>query len=141
MNKPRKPRSDSTTAAVLAYQRKTPPVPEHITLRPCDLPYWRAGLSARDDWAEHELCLLAQMARAMADHERLANEADAEGAVIDGKINPKFTVADMALKMAMALARSLQINARATRGEARDTARRKPIPKFDDLDDLIPRPH
>lgn len=141
MTKPRKPRSDSTTAQVLAFQRKAPVIPGHITLRPCDLPYWRAGLSARDDYQAHELDMLAQWARAMADHERLSNEVDAEGAIIDGKINPKFTLADMKLKMALALARHLQIHARATRGEARDTARRPQAPKLGDLDDLIPRPH
>lgn len=141
MTKPRKPRSDSTTAAVLAFQRKAPDIPAHITLRDGDMPYWRAGLAARDDWQPHELDMLAQWARSLADSDRLQNEVDDEGAIIDGKINPKFTLADMKLKMALALARHLQIHARATRGEARDTARRPQAPQFDDLDDLIPRPH
>lgn len=139
MTSPRKPRSDSATAKILAFKKqRTYAVPEGVTLRDCDRPFWNAGLGARDDWQEHELVLLAHLARAMADHERLQNEIDAEGAVIDGKANLKIAISDMAIKRALSLARTLQIHARATRGESRDAAKRKPAPEI--VDDLIARP-
>jgi len=148
MTKPRKPRSDSTTAQVLAFQRKTPDVPDHITLRPGDLPYWKTALACRDDWQAHELETLAQFARAMADHDRLNLEIDEEGAIIDGKPNPKFALSEILIRRAMSLSRHLQLHARATRGEARDTARRPPAPSIGgtvtdlgDMSDLINRPH
>lgn len=139
MTSPRKPRSDSATAKVIAFRKpRTFAVPEGVTLRDCDRPFWNAGLDARNDWQTHELVMLAHLARAMADHERLQNEIDVEGAVIDGKVNLKIAISDMAIKRALSLTRALQIHARATRGEARDTARRQPAPNI--LDDLIARP-
>lgn len=135
--KPPTNRSDSTTAQILAFQRRTPAIPEHVTLRDSDLPYWKASLSIRDDWQAHELETLAQFARAMADHDRLSREIDVEGAVVDGKPNIKFALAETLVRRAMSLSRHLQIHGRATRGEARDTAKRQPVPMIDD--DLIPR--
>lgn len=139
MTSPRKPRSDSATAKILAFKRpRNFNVPEGMTLRGCDRPFWNAGLACRDDWQQHELIMLAHMARAMADHERLQNEIDVEGAVVGDKVNLKIAISDMAIRRALSLARSLQIHARATRGEARDTAKRQPAPEI--LDDLIARP-
>lgn len=139
MTSPRRPRSDSATAKILAFKRqRTFAVPESVTLRDCDRPFWVAGLAARDDWATHELILLAHLARALADHERLQNEIDAEGVVLDGKPNVKCALAELSIRRALSLTRHLQIHARATRGEARDTAKRQPAP--DIVDDLINRP-
>ena len=144
MTKSRKPRSDSTTAQVLAFQRKTPDIPAHIHLRECDLPYWKNALACRDDWQAHELETLGQFARAMADHDRLNREIDIEGAIVAGKPNPKFALSEILIRRAMSLSRHLQIHGRATRGEARDVAKKQPAPStatFGDVSDLINRPH
>lgn len=139
MTSPRRPRSDSATAKILAFKRqRTYAVPDGVTLRDCDRPFWNAGLDARDDWKTHELVMLAHLARAMGDHERLQNEIDVEGAVVGDKVNLKIAISDMAIRRALSLTRHLQIHARATRGEARDTAKRQPAP--DIVDDLIARP-
>ena len=137
METPRKPRSDSTTAKVLAFKRpRTFAVPEGVTLRDCDRHFWKAGLDARDDWAQHELVMLVHLARAMADHERLQNEIDLEGAILGDKVNPKCQLAEISIRRALSLSRHLQIHARATRGESRDTSKRQLAPRIDD--DLIP---
>ena len=142
MTKSRKPRSDSTTEAVAAFARRRENIPDHITLRECDLPYWKAGLSARDDWQPHELDLLAHWAHAMADHYRLSREIDVEGTVIVGKPNLKFALAETLIRRALSLARHLQIHGRAQRGESRDAAKRMPLPDFEGDDDgLIPGLH
>lgn len=146
MTKPRNPRSDSTTAQVLAFQRKTPNVPAHVHLRECDLPYWNAALACRNDWMAHELETLGQFAHAMADHDRLNREIDEEGAIVNGKPNLKFALAETLIRRAMSLSRHLQIHGRATRGEAREVAKKTLAPALGgkstdlgDMDDLIPR--
>jgi hypothetical protein len=139
MTTPRKLRSDSTTAQVLAFQHKrTFEVPEGVILRECDKPYWNAALACRDDWQLHELVLLSHLAQALADHEKLRREIETEGCIIDFKPNVKFAMQDTLSRRAMTLTRHLQIHARATRGEARDAAKRQPVPMIDD--DLISRP-
>lgn len=137
----RRPRSDSTTAAIKAFQAPPVVVPAYITLRDGDMPYWRAVIACRSDWQEHELSSVAVLARAMADADRLDREIDAEGLIVDGKANVKFALSEVLTRRAVALTRFLQIHARATRGEARQTARQ---PKAPDVSifgsDLIARP-
>ena len=149
MTKSRKPRSDSTTAQVFAFQRNRAfAVPEGVILRECDKPYWQAAIVCRDDWQPPELILLAHLARALADCERLQREIENEGEIIDFKPNLKFAIAETLSRRAITLTRHLQLHARATRGEARDTARRAPAPSIGgtvtdlgDMSDLINRPH
>jgi len=138
MQKPRKQRSDSVTAAVAASQRASGiTIPDHINLRPCDLPFFNAGLKSRDDWQEYEFSVLAQWARALADYEKLQNDLTTEGTILKGRINPKCQLTETLCRRAMALARTLQIHARAKRGEARDVARIKPAALPDDPDGLL----
>jgi hypothetical protein len=77
----------------------------------------------------------------MADADRLQQEIYEEGEVIDSKPNLKFALVETLTRRALSLSRHLQIHARATRGEARDTAKRASAPTFDGMDDLIARPH
>ncbi len=133
----RKPRSDSVTAALRAFQAGPFPPPAHITLREADLPFWDAAIACRTDWNESELPMVGGWARAMADGERLQREIDAEGAVINGRPNLKLAIAETLSRRAMSLARHLQIHARATRGEARQAARQPMAPPV--CSDLIPR--
>lgn len=132
----RKIRSDSTMAAVGAFQRLRFNIPGHITLRECDLPFWNSALACRDDWGDHELDMVAQLARALADCERLGREIETEGEIIKGKPNLKFALAETLSRRAMSLTRHLQIHARATRGEARAVSKRKPAEAVNDK--LIP---
>ncbi len=147
MKAPRKPRSDSTTAKVLAFQKKTPAIPAHVHLRDCDLPYWRVALSCRDDWQGHELESLGQYSRAMADIERLTFEIENDGEILDGKLNPKLALVETLSRRVMSLCRHLQIHGRAQRGESRDVARKELAPTIGgtltdlgDMSDLINRP-
>lgn len=140
MTKTRKQRSDSTMAQVLTFQRqRNYAVPEGVNLRECDRPFWDAAIGCRDDWQTHELVFVSQLAHALADGDRLQREIDAEGEVIDGRPNPKCAIAETLSRRSVSMARHLQIHARATRGEARDTAKRPPAPLFDFDDDLIAR--
>ncbi len=132
----RKHRSDSTISLVEAAQRPKTTLPDHLALRECDLPYWKAAIACRDDWKDCELGMVARLARDLADSDRLQDEIDQEGVIINGKANPKFRLADIMTRRALTLTRHLQIHARATRGEARDAARRPPLKLVDD--DLIP---
>lgn len=134
----RKPRSDSITAAVEAFRARRFSIPAHLSLRECDLPFWKSALACRDDWAPHELDALANLARCKADIERLQAEISAEGEIVGGKLNRKLTLLDTLTRRAMALSRLLQIHATATRGRARTVANRRPAPDVAD-DGLIPR--
>lgn len=80
---------------------------------------------------------LIRQNEAWCDIVNLNRELDAEGTIIKGKINVKFRLVETLHKRATSLARHLQIHARATRGEARDTARLKPTASVDDPDGLL----
>src|SRR5688500_10280803 len=75
MSKPRRPRSDSITAALKAMTNAGMPdiePPPHCTLRDGDRPFW-AGIMqarARDQWTPVDLVVAAQLARCQADIER-----------------------------------------------------------------------
>lgn len=134
----RKPRSDSITAAVRSFQAGTFAVPDYVTLRECDLPFWRAAIACRNDWKQAELFMVAVLARALADCERLHREIADEGNMVDGRINPKHALLETLVRRTVTLTRHLQIHARATRGEARQVARLAVVPTGDD-NPLIPR--
>lgn len=131
----RKNRSDSVTAAVAAAQRKRPSVPEHVVLHDEARPFWDAIISCRDDWQAHELPTAVALAEAWSTIEILGREIDAEGTIVKGKINVKCRLVETLHKRATSLARHLQLHARATRGEARDVARKKPAASLDKQDD------
>lgn len=142
----RRHRSDSAKAAVKAAQNAaSAPIepPACVTLRAGDLPFWDRIVSskARDNWTDVDLVTAAQLARAQADIEALQQQVDAEGYVVDGKINPAAQMLETLSKRAVALTRVLQVHALATVGRSADTAAaaklereaRRPID-----DDLIP---
>ena len=112
--KARKPRSDSTTAALFAIEnaRKPPPAPPaHVKLRDSDKPYWDSIIAARarDEWTPVSLVLAAQLARCQSDIEIEQATLTVEGNVIDNKVNPRATVIDVLAKRQMALMRSLRM--------------------------------
>lgn len=140
-------RTDTAKAAVQAAQNAAlPPLepPACVSLRPGDRPFWERIITskARDNWTDVDLVTAAQLARAQADIEALQALVDAEGYVVDGKINPAAQMQETLVKRATALTRVLQVHAIATVGRSPDTrdaaalerqARQQPD------DDLIPR--
>ena len=75
----RKTRSDSADAVVRAFQVGNFAIPKGVTLRECDLPFWRSAVACRNDWSDAELSMVAALARCKADIERLHRELDGEG--------------------------------------------------------------
>lgn len=145
-NGPRKRRSDSNAAAIAAAKAAAlGPLepPAHVTLRPCDWPFWKAIMQARarDSWNDVDLANAAIMARGQADVQRLQAEIDVEGDVIDGKANPKHKLLETIARRVVALARVLHVHAEATQGRARDAGNALELERqarAEQHDDLIP---
>lgn len=138
-------RSDSAAAAVVASQAAAlGPLdpPEHVALRPGDRPYWDAIVTARarDTWNDVDLTTAANLARSQADIERLQRDVDAEGYVIDDKINPKAKLVETLSRRTVALSRVLHVHAEATVGRSEDAANalQNERQARQDHDDLIP---
>lgn len=143
---PKRQRSDSAAAAVAAAQAAAlGPLdpPAHITLRPGDRPFWDAIVTARarDTWTDTDLATAANMARTQADIERLQQQVDADGYVIEGKVNPAAVMVEKLSRRAVALSRVLHVHAEATVGESRDGKKALENERQaagQDDDDLIP---
>lgn len=143
---PRRKRSDSAAAAIAATQAAAlGPLapPAHVTLRPCDRPFWEAIVQARarDTWNEVDLANAATMARCQADVERLQGEIEAEGDVVGDKLNPKHKLLETLARRAIALARVLHVHAEATQGRSRDAGNALALERqarAEQEDDLIP---
>ncbi len=149
---PRRKRSDSADAAVAASQAATLgplPPPAHVTLRECDLPFWRAIVlaRARDTWTDPDLASAATMARAQADIERLQAGIERDGEFITAAngqpiLSPQVKLLELLARRVMALARMLHVHAEATIGESRDGAKalaNERQARAETDDDLIPR--
>lgn len=147
---PKRKRSDSAAAAVAAAQAVAlGPLkpPAHVTLRPCDGPFWVAIMEARarDTWTATDLTTAANLARTQADIERLQAEADAEGFTISGangvpQVNPKHKLLETLSRRAVALSRVLHVHAEATVGKSEDAAKALATERQarGEHDDLIP---
>jgi hypothetical protein len=121
-------RSDSIAASLIAAKAVAlGPLapPAHVCLRPGDLPYWEAIMTARprDTWTVIDLCTAGNLARTQADVERLQQELDSEGYTFEGKLNPLAKLVDTLSRRALALARALHVHAEATVGESRDASK------------------
>ena len=141
----RRKRSDSAAAAVVAAQSAAlGPLnpPAHITLRDGDRPFWDAVVKsrARDTWTASDLTTAATMARAQADIEKLQADIDAEGYVVEGKINQKAVMLETLSKRVVSLARVLHVHAQATVGRSADGAKALANERAaeSEEDDLIP---
>ena len=143
---PRRKRSDSAAAAVAAMQAVAlGPIdpPEHVALRDGDRPFWDAIVTARarDTWTGPDLVAAANLARCLADVERLQGEVNTEGDVIGDKLNPKHRLIETLSRRAVTLADALHVHALATQGRARDASNALALERAarqDDDDDLIP---
>lgn len=134
----RRPRADSLQLAQEAVRRTLEGFrpPQHLQLSEREMQIFRAITSARSDWREHELIGAAHLAKNWARLADLDEIWHREGAIVDGKIHPAFTAAERLLAVCLALHRSLQIHALATRGDARRAAR-LPVVTVDDPDGLL----
>ncbi|MYN11782.1 TerS protein [Pusillimonas sp. TS35] len=115
--------------------------PACVTLRPGDKPFWDAitKARARHTWNEGDLITAANLARTQADIEALQKLVDAEGYIVEGKINPAAQMVETLTKRVASLSRILHVHAEATLGRARDNGKTLGIqePAAED-DDLIP---
>lgn len=151
----KRPRCDTNTAAGEAFAAaatKYPDPPAHCALRPGDHPFWFGIMAsrARVSWDDHDLALAANLARSMADLERLQVDLDAEGhVVVNAKgtpvMNPIHSVIEALTRRIVGLSKTLQVHAVAKNGESREQGKRlnKEREARDHLeeadDDLIPR--
>lgn len=139
----RRPRSDSSKAAVQAAQNAAlGPLepPAYVTLRPQDKPFWEAIMKARarHTWDDADLVTAATLARAQADILMLQAQVDAEGYVVDGKINPAAQMIETLAKRVTSLSRLLHTHAEAKLGRARDNGKTLALEKEAEDDPLIP---
>lgn len=141
-------RSDSAAAAVAAAQAAAlGPLapPKHVKLRRGDKPFWNSIMlaRARDTWTEIDLTTAATLARCQADIEKLQAELDAEGYMLDGKVNPLHAVIETLTRRAVALSRCIHTHAEATVGKSEDATKalaneRQARGATTDHDSLIP---
>ncbi len=147
-------RSDSAAAAVEAMRAAVDVIapPGHLNMRERDLPFW-AGIvraRAREDWTDIDLAHAGNLARCMADIERIQAEIDAEGDTLTNDrgtvvMNPKHSLLETLSRRSIALCRSLQVHAHAVQGDSRDqqkksSTQRKAAAAVQEADDLIAQP-
>lgn len=150
----RRKRSDSAEAAIEAMSGAGATVepPPHLRLRDRDLPFW-AGIvraRAREDWTEIDLAHAGNLARCMADIERIQAEIDGEGDTLVNDrgtvvMNPKHSLLETLSRRSIALCRALQVHAHALQGDSRDqqkksSTQRKAAAALSGVDELIQRP-
>lgn len=149
----RRNRIDSVEAAVSASQKAgreiTPP--SNVPLKKGDLPFFASVIDefARSEWTAHQLELAAMLAIKMRMLRDELSTLEAEGFTLVSANgapcqNPRLGGVRMLDTSVMATRRSLQLHARATGGEARDTGNRRGIAKGyegDAGDDLLARPN
>lgn len=144
--------SNSVAGAQKAMQNALAGVfapPPEVDLPDEALPFWRAIVRARarDEWNDNELQVAAQLARTREKIERLEKVLDHQGEILVNERgtpikNPLFSVLEDLTRRQMALMRSLQVNATASAGQAKDNQRKRKAEKDADsvassLDDLL----
>lgn len=152
----RRPRSDSILQQKQAFSKAAESVapPETVRLRKGDRPFFDqiVAARARGGWDEPELHLVANLARCLADIERISSELAEEGDTMCTKrgtpvVNPKHFLLETLSRRAVALTRLLQIDAASRFGRKeqvfkKEEAARKIREVVESLeeDDLIPGP-
>lgn len=129
----RRKRSDSAEAAIEAMVDASATVepPAHLRLRDRDLPFWTGIVRARarEDWTDIDLAHAGNLARCMADIERVQAEIDFEGDTLTNDrgtvvMNPKHSLLETLSRRSIALCRALQVHAHAIQGDSRDQKKR-----------------
>ena len=148
----RRQRIDSAAGAVAtvaAAARDLSP-PAHIKFRTADWSFWDAVIAerAKSEWSEADLVVAANLARAMADAERVAEMTTGRnGTVKITTLIASIAASDKLARRIVTLRRALGIDNRSKNGEQRDVDKRRAhaigieaaVADFDD-DDLIASP-
>jgi hypothetical protein len=127
--KPKRTRADSAASAVNAMVNAAKPdiqPPDYVSLTTSAMPYWTGVVRARtrDEWAEADLVVAAQLAQCMADIADEDAELRIEGKVVKNDrgtqvMNPRTTVLEQLARREMALMRTLRMGGRIA-GDTRD---------------------
>ncbi len=151
---PRRQRIDSAAAqvATMAAAARDLSPPAHIKMRKGDLPFWDAVIAEKpkSEWTDSDLTVAANLARAMADAERVAGYAVVGGGNVNAKkLLDTIDISDKLARRIVTLRRALGLDNRAKNGEQRDVNRRREHaneieagrnPLADDGDSLLARP-
>lgn len=150
----RRQRIDSSTAAVatMAAAARDLSPPAHIRFRSGDWPFWDAVIAerAKSEWSAADLVVAANLARAMADAERIAEmTTGVRGAVKITTLIASIAASDKLARRIVTLRRALGIDSRSKHGEQRDVNNRRDQartieaganPMAGDDDELLARP-
>ena len=155
MAKPKRTPSNTVGALVGAMQAALAAdiePPDHVRLRDGDRPFWVAILRARarSEWSTSDLIHAGNLARCMADIERISREMETEGDLIENAkgtmcMNPKHQVLEMLSRRSMAITRLMQMQAAAsgdadkkTKARQQESNARQSAAEIMAEDDLIP---
>jgi len=146
----RRQRVDSAAGAVAVMAKATRDLspPKHIKLRRGDKPFWDAVIAerAKSEWTDADLAVAANLARAMADAEKVAAfSVDRGGNVKVAVMMQTIELSDKLARRIVTLRRAIGLDNRAKNGEQRDVNKRRAaamgIEEANPLaDDLIARP-
>ena len=146
----RRQRIDSATGAVevMAAATRDLSPPKHLKIRKGDRPFWDAVIAerAKSEWTDADLAVAANLARAMADAERIAAmPVDPAGNVKVSELVGTIEISDKLARRIVTLRRAIGLDNRAKNGEQRDVNKRREAAKqIEDAsplkDDLIARP-
>lgn len=150
----RRQRIDSAAGAVatMAAAARDLSPPEHLRIRKGDMPFWDSVIAEKpkSEWTESDLIVAANLARAMADAERVAGYTVVGGGNINqAKLLATIEISDKLARRIVTLRRALGMDNRAKNGEQRDVTRRREHadeierghnPMADDGDSLLARP-
>jgi hypothetical protein len=140
---PRKTRIDSASEVVRIMSKATMKIvpPAHVPLSPEDMPFFESVIAefAKSELTDHQIELVALLARTMADLER-------EQLALRKGDSSKKQLVQMHVNSILGLRRSLSLHGRAKGGEARTVAQRRQMVKEIEAntpfgDDLISRPN
>jgi hypothetical protein len=150
----RRQRIDSAAGAVstMAQAARDLSPPAHLKLRRGDLPFWDGVIAEKpkSEWTDADLSVAANLARAMADAEKIAGFAvDRGGNVKIATLLTTIEASDKLARRIVTLRRALGLDNRAKNGEQRDVNRRREHaseiegghnPMANDGDGLLARP-
>lgn len=125
----RRQRIDSAAGAVatMAAAARDLSPPAHIKLRKGDLPFWDAVMKerAKSEWTDGDLPVAANLARSMADAERIAAMTENGDEIDPDKLLGTIEFSDKLARRIVTLRRALGLDNRAKNGEQRDVNKRR----------------
>lgn len=151
----RKKRSDSTDVSIAAFKAATTNIdpPSYLKIDEDARPFWDDIIATKslNSWTPNDLIVAATLSRTYRDIEKYMNLVEKNTRLTKTesggiRVNAAHRVLVDLIPQAAAMARSIQVHARATQGESRDQSKtnliyreaRNSINYIDN--DLIPRP-